>query len=56
MERFENAIKYKRTENGYEITYYSFKSKRQLPAFMVIKEYCNTKGEIEHANVLFSID
>ena len=34
---------------------FSFKSKRQMPLFMVIKEYYDDNGDIEFAKVLFEI-
>ena len=34
---------------------FGFKSKRQLPLFMVIKEYYDKDGNIEYAKVLFEI-
>ena len=34
---------------------FSFKSKNQLPLFMVIKEYYDGNGDIEFAEVLFQI-
>lgn len=34
---------------------FSFKSKTQIPLFMVIKEYYDDDGNIEFAKVLFEI-
>ena len=34
---------------------FSFKSKKQMPLFMVIKEYYDDDGNIEYAKVLFQI-
>ena len=34
---------------------FGFKSKRQMPLFMVIKEYYDDNGNIEFAKVLFEI-
>lgn len=34
---------------------FGFKSKWQLPLFMVIKEYYDNDGNIEYAKVLFEI-
>lgn len=34
---------------------FSFRSKYQIPLFMVIKEYYDENGEVEFAEVLFEI-
>jgi hypothetical protein len=34
---------------------FSFKSKKQMPLFMIIKEYYDDNGNIEFAKVLFEI-
>lgn len=34
---------------------FSFKGKKQMPLFMVIKEYYDDNGDLEFAKVLFEI-